>query len=500
MHEEIRSPVPLSASALRKIAVPVPQYDRAKLTVGIVHFGVGGFHRAHQAMYLDQLMNSGNAPDWSICGMGVMPADAKMRDVLRAQDYLYTLVVKHPDGSTGARVIGSIADFVHAPADPAFAVERLTDPSVRIVSLTITEGGYNFHQTTGAFDADKVEVVHDIEHPDAPRSVFGLVVEALARRRARGLLPFTIISCDNIQGNGDVALRQFTAFAKLRDPGLADWIAQNVPFPNSMVDRITPVTSDDDRRLLVEQHGLDDRWPVVCEPFTQWVLEDRFVGDRPPLERVGVQIVPDVAPYEMMKLRLLNASHQALCYPGYLAGYRFAHEVCHDPTFVAYLMAYMNREATPTLRPVSGIDLEVYKHQLIERFANPAIRDTLTRLCAESSDRIPQWLLPVIRDNLDAGRPVDVSATIVASWARYAEGRDEQGEPIEVVDQRKDRVMAAAMRQLGDDPLAFLRDRELFGDLADRVEFSQPYLRALESFHQRGARATIEDLVSRLAQ
>jgi mannitol 2-dehydrogenase len=500
--------IPLSEAALPGLAISGPAYDRAKLRVGIVHVGVGGFHRAHQAMYLDRLMDAGLAYDWGICGLGVLPGDADMRDALAAQDHLYTLVIKHADGSTEARVIGSIIDFVHAPDDPEYAVERLSDPDVRIVSLTITEGGYNFNQATGAFDAQNPDVVHDLEAAAAarrgegaagPRSVFGLVVEALNRRRERGIAPFTILSCDNIQGNGDVARRQFVAYAALRDPELAGWIEREAAFPNSMVDRITPVTSPDDRRHVAEAYGIVDRRPVVCEPFTQWVLEDRFVGReprRPPLEAAGVQLVADVEPYELMKLRLLNASHQALCYPGYLSGYRFVHEVCADPSFAEFLLAYMDREATPTLQPVPGIDLNAYKHQLLERFANPAIRDTLARLCAESSDRIPKWLLPVVRDNLAAGRPVDLSAAIVASWARYAEAIDEQGAPIAVVDQRSEQVTLAAARQREGDPLAFVRDRDLFGDLAEQGAFTEPYLRALESFHVQGARATIAALVS----
>ena len=492
----VQSAVALSQAALPGLRVATPQYDRSAVTAGIVHIGVGGFHRAHQAMYLDALMNRGEALDWGICGMGVLPGDAAMREALAAQDFLYTLMIKHPDGSTDARVIGSIVDFVHAPDNPERAVEALADPRIRIVSLTITEGGYNFNQATGAFDDANPDVVHDLANPGRPRSVFGLVVEALERRRARGIAPFTVMSCDNIQHNGDMARRQFTAFAELRDPELALWIAEHVAFPNCMVDRITPVTSEHDIRLLEERYGLADRWPVVCEPFTQWVLEDRFGHGRPPFEDVGVQIVEDVEPYELMKLRLLNASHQALCYPGYLAGYRFAHEVCADPTFVEYLLAYMDQEGTPTLRPVPGIDLEAYKRQLIERFANPAVRDTLARLCAEASDRIPKWLVPAIHDNLAAGRPVPLSATIVASWARYAEGIGEDGEPIDIVDRRKERIMAAARAQLNGDPLAFVRDRELFGDLAEQPAFTEPYLAALQSFHERGARATIEAAVS----
>ncbi|HEX6878193.1 MAG TPA: mannitol dehydrogenase family protein, partial [Nocardioidaceae bacterium] len=265
----------------------------------------------------------------------------------------------------------------------------------------------------------------------------------------------------------------------------------NVAFPNCMVDRITPVTTDADRAMVAERFGVEDGWPVVCEPFTQWALEERFPLGRPPFEDVGVQIVPDVEPYELMKLRLLNASHQSLCYLGYLSGYRYAHEVCSDPLFVGFLLGYMNDEATPTLAPVPGIDLDEYKHQLIERFANPEVRDTLARLCAESSDRIPKWLVPVIQQELASGGPVRRSALTVASWARYAEGVDESGEPIEIVDNRRDAVMARAQKQ-GEDPLAFIRDRDLFGDLADHERFTKEYLAALASLHEHGARATLE--------
>lgn len=498
----------LSQDVLGHLDIPVPGYDRSQVSAGIVHFGVGGFHRAHQAMYLDRLMNDGKALDWGICGMGVLPGDATMKKVMDEQDCLYTLVLKHPDGSLEPRVVGSIVDYVFAPEQPEEAMARLTDPATRIVSLTITEGGYNFSQSTGRFDETNPAVAHDLEQARAaaagedaaaPSTVFGLVVEALARRRAADTEPFTVMSCDNIQGNGDMAHQQFTAYARLRDPELAEWIEASVPFPNSMVDRITPVTTDADRDMVAARFGVRDAWPVVAEPFAQWALDDAFASGRPPFEDAGVQVVPDVEPYELMKLRLLNVSHQALCYPGFLAGYEYAHEVCQDPTFVAYLLGYMDREATPTLRPVEGVDLEAYKHQLVERFANPHVRDTLARLCAESSDRIPTWLVPVIRENLAHGRPVELSATIVASWARYAEGTDENGAPITVVDQRRDRVVAAAARQ-GEDPLAFLRDEDLFGDLAQHEQFTRPYTEALRSFHERGARATIEDAVARFAR
>ncbi|MFC7277215.1 mannitol dehydrogenase family protein [Paractinoplanes rhizophilus] len=490
--------LPLRTATLSDLKdLAVPTYDRSRLTTGIVHFGVGGFHRAHQAMYLDRLMSAGTAHDWAICGVGVMPADRRMRDVLRAQDGLYTLVVKAPDGGLDARVIGSIAEYLYAPDDPEAVIEKMASPGVRIVSLTVTEGGYNFNAVTGEFMADNPDVRHDLQPGASPRTSFGLITAAIERRKARGLAPFTIMSCDNIQGNGEAARRSFVAYARLRDPGLASYVAENVNFPNSMVDRITPVTTDDDREQVRKRFGVDDGWPVVCEPFTQWALEDRFGSGRPPFEDAGVQVVPDVEPYELMKLRLLNASHQGLCYFAWLAGYRLVHDAAQDPLFARFLLAYMEREATPTLAEVPGVDLREYQHQLIDRFSNAQVRDTVARLCAESSDRIPKWLLPVIRRNLETGGEILLSTAIVASWARYAEGVDEQGRPIEVVDQLRDRLVANARRQRSE-PLAFIEDREVFGDLADDERFVSAYTSVLGSLHRKGAKATLEDLVSGL--
>jgi mannitol 2-dehydrogenase len=474
-------------------AVAVPTYDRTAARTGIVHFGVGGFHRAHQAMYLDRLMNDGKALEWGICGVGVLPGDKRMKDALDAQDGLYTLVLKYPDGRFEPRVIGSILEYLFAPDDPEAVIEKMADPATRIVSLTVTEGGYNFNAVTGEFEADNPQVQHDLQPGVAPKTTFGLITEALVRRRERGVPPFTVMSCDNIQGNGDAAKKSFGAFARLRDPDLGEWVEREVAFPNCMVDRITPVTTDEDREEIARRFGVEDRWPVVCEDFTQWVLEDHFGQGRPPLEDAGVQLVDDVMPYELMKLRLLNASHQGLCYFGYLAGYRLVHDVCQDPLFANFLLAYMDREATPTLEPVPGIDLEEYKPNLIARFSNASVRDTVARLCAESSDRIPKWLLPVIRHNLEHGGEISRSAAIVASWARYAEGTDEQGEPIQVVDRLADRLTATARRQ-HDDPLAFLRDREVFGDLVDDDRFTTVYRQHLGSLHENGSRGTLEKL------
>jgi len=471
-----------------------PGYDRSRVTEGIVHFGVGGFHRAHQAMYVDALMNQGEALDFGIVGVGTMPGDTRMRDALNGQDGLYTLVVKFPDGRREPRVIGSMTRFLHAADDPGAVLAAMRAASTRIVSLTITEGGYLFHPSTGDFDAEHPLIRPDLVAGATPTTPFGFIVEALRLRREDGTPPFTVMSCDNIPGNGDVAKKMIVAFATLKDPDLATWIESSVRFPNSMVDRITPVTAPEDIVALKDDFGVEDAWPVVCEPFTQWALEDSFEGGaagRPAFEDVGVQLVPDVEPYELMKLRLLNASHQALCYLGYLSGYRYAHEVCQDDLFTGFLLGYMDDEATPTLRPVPGVDLEAYKQQLIERFANPEIRDTLARLCAESSDRIPKWLLPVVRQQLANGGTVRRSALVVAAWARYAEGVDEDGRPIDIVDRRKEAVMSRAQRQ-ADDPLAFLRDPDLFGDLVDDERFTTEYLAALESLHEHGARATLE--------
>ena len=490
------SPIPLSDKTLGDLAdgVSRPAYDRATVTTGIVHFGVGGFHRAHEAMYLDTLMNSGTALDWGLCGVGVLPHDRRIIETLRAQDGLYTLVVKHPDGRREPRVIGSIVETLFAPDDPGAVLSRLADDQTRIVSLTITEGGYLVNQVTGQFDADDPSIQADLRADfvggQAPSTVFGYLTAALDQRRREGRAPFTVLSCDNLPDNGDVAKRMLCAFARLRDPALADWMEAEVAFPNCMVDRITPVTAREDIDALTREFGVEDGWPVVCEPFTQWVLQDRFGQGRPPFDAAGVQLVQDVVPYELMKLRLLNASHQALAYLGYLAGYRYAHEVCQDPLFASFLLAYMEREGTPTLPAVPGVDLDAYRRQLVERFANPEVRDTLARLCAESSDRIPKWLVPVITENLRTGGEIELSALVVASWARYAEGVDEHGDPIEVVDRLRDRVMSAAARQQAD-PLAFIRDRDLFGDLADDGRFAAAYTAALDSLHTRGARATL---------
>lgn len=384
---------------------------------------------------------------------------------------MYTLVTVHPDGTRQARVIGSILDYRYAPDDPQAVVELLAAPSTRIVSLTITEGGYA---------------------ADGP--AFDLIAEALARRRDRGIGSPTIVSCDNIESNGAAARVAVLAAADRRGPGLVDWVLEHTRFPNSMVDRITPATTPEAAAAVRHDFGVSDQWPVLTEPFTAWVLEDDFCDGRPPFEQAGVLMVDDVSPYEAMKLRLLNAGHQCLGYFARLCGHRFVHDAARDPLLARFLISYWDSEAIPTVKPVPGFDLRDYTRTLIERFTNPGLRDTVARLCAYASDRIPKWLLPVIRDNLGAGGPIRLASAAVAGWARYAEGIDEHGEPVDVVDRLADSLVPIARSQR-EHPTAFIDNTAIFGDLAQRPRFVEAYRWALESLDRKGTRATLEALL-----
>lgn len=453
----------------QQLNVQEPVYDRSALRPGIAHFGVGNFHRSHQAMYLDRLFAAGERLDWGICGIGVMPGDTAMRDALAAQNYLYTLVEKSGE-RVAATQIGSICDFLLATEDPQAVVDLLVSPGIRIVSLTITEGGYNIDRVSGAFNLQAPAVQHDLSHPQAPTTVFGLITAALRRSRDTGVLPFTVMSCDNLPENGHVAHNAILTFATALDPALAAWIDEHVTFPNSMVDRITPVTTDADRALVQSQFGIHDRWPVVTEPFTQWVLEDAFCNGRPAFETVGVQLVPDVTPYELMKLRLLNGCHQAMAYIGLLGGHHYVHEAVADAGINAFLHAFLT-EARMTLAPVPGIDLDTYIATLFQRFSNAAIADTLARLAVDASDRIPKFVLPTIRDNLVAHRPVGTGAAVVAHWRSYLA-------QTERVDDALAEVLVPLARH--HDPMQFIRYEPVFGDLANSAGFVAPYLTAVE--------------------
>jgi mannitol 2-dehydrogenase len=485
----------LSSAALPSLSVPAPTYDRSAASVGIVHLGVGNFHRSHMARYLDRLLEEGEGLDWGICGVGVLPGDAAMRDVMRAQDCLFTLVVRHPDGSLEPRVVGSVLEYLYGPDDPTAVHERLADPAVRVVSLTVTEGGYLDDPATGEFDADHPSVVHDLAHPDDPYTAFAYVVEGLRRRREAGTAPYTVLSCDNLQGNGDVARRAVVGLARLTDPDLASWIDSTVAFPSCMVDRITPATTDDDRAAVSREFGVQDAWPVPAEPFSQWIVEDHFPTGRPALESVGVQLVDDVRPYELMKLRLLNAGHQALAYLGAPLGYTLVDETMGDDRIRAFLERYMAQEAAPTLGDLPGVDLPRYMATLLDRFANRHMRDTLVRLATDGSHRMPGFTLPTLRDNLDAGRPVALGAAMVAAWAEYWAriGRGEIVPPHVPADVAAERMTAAA----GDPrPEAFLELADLFGDLAARPEFVQAYLSARTSIATQGVHVTPDRLLS----
>jgi mannitol 2-dehydrogenase len=488
--------VPLRESTLGTLPPQVarPTYDRAAAGKGVVHLGVGGFHRSHQAVYFDRLLARGHR-GWGITGVGVLAADRRLHAALHTQDRLYTLVLKDPDGSIEPTVIGSLVDLLLLDDDPEAVLAVMAAPETRIVTMTITEGGYSTDKATGRFRLDDV-LAADLT-ATVPGTAFGLLTEALRRRRAAGTPPFVVVSCDNVEGNGDLARQTLVEFARLQQAhtgdDLADWIAAGVAFPNSMVDRITPATTDEDRQRLTAETGVVDQWPVVAEPYLQWVLEDRFGDARPPLDEVGVQLVADVRPYELMKLRLLNASHQVMSYLGYLAGHRRVDEVMADPLFTELVERYMRDEATPTLPPVPDTDLAAYRRTLLERFANPAVSDTLARNCAEGSERIATFVLPVVRDQLRDGGPIDLAVLAVAAWARYAAGVDEQGEPITVVDARLDRLTPL----LGGPDEAVLGLSEVFGDLADDERFRSSYLRAAELLRRLGARGAVAHVLGR---
>lgn len=486
----------LGTSTLSQISdgVKVPLYDRSKLTPGIFHFGVGGFHRAHQALIMDNLFSMGLAHDWAICGVGVLPQDQRMRDVMKEQGGLYTLVEKETSGQLNYRVIGSIVEYLFAPDDVNVVIERLTKPEARIVSLTITEGGYNINPATGEFDLSTVE--EDLKNPRQPKTVFGIVIEALRRRQERGLNGFTVMSCDNLQENGSIARRAFLGFAKAIDPKLAEWVSDNVTFPSSMVDRITPVTTDSDRSITSEKLKMTDSWPVVCEPFIQWVLEDSFVAGRPPFEKSVVQLVADVEPYELMKLRLINAGHQAIAYFGLLLGYELVHDITQYELMVKFLHAYMDREATSTLKPVAGINLDEYKAQIVKRFQNPNVRDTLARLAFDGSDRILKFVMPVITDRLADGKSIWLSTAIVVSFARYLNGVDENGKPIEIIDRAKEKLAVLA-QSLQSDSSVILGEHELLGETVSNQVFVNTFKEIYDKLSKDGSKKTLEWLIEK---
>ena len=482
----------LSTATLSQLNARIkrPTYDRSKLRAQTVHIGVGGFHRAHQAVYLDDLLERGLVSDWGECGMGVLAHDVKMRDALREQDYLYTVIERSADVQS-ARIIGSIIDFSLAPEHPQAAIEQLAHQDTRLVSLTITEGGYFVHDGSGEFSHDDPLILHDLQHPDAPRTSLGYLAAALKLRRDRNIAPFTVMSCDNLQGNGHVMRKVLLGLTELQDMTLHNWIAENVAFPNSMVDRITPATTAADREELMQNFGVVDAWPVVTEPFLQWVIEDTFCNARPPWQEVGAEIVTDVLPYELMKIRLLNASHMAMAYLGALCGYTYAHEVMQDPVFYHFIEAFMH-EVTPVVPRIAGTSIPDYKRTLIERFANPTINDRVARLCSEGSAKMPKWVLPSICELAEKRLSTKLLGLVVAAWIKYLQSAtDERGTSIEVVDARADELNRAA-KSIGDDPRSFLAIKSLFGPAYfGEAAFASDVEAALQSLTRIGTKETI---------
>ncbi len=487
--------VKLSSAALTHLppGVTGPAYQRSDLSAGIVHIGVGNFHRAHQAVYLDDLFNAGADHDWAIVGAGVREADIAMREKLAEQDWL-TTVVEQEAHATSARVTGAMIDFVK-PFDAASTLALLARPAIRIVSLTVTEGGYYISPATQKFDPTHPDIVHDARHPDAPTTAFGLIVAGLRRRREAGVAPFTVMSCDNIPGNGHVTENAVAGLAELVDPELAQWIRAHVAFPNSMVDRITPATTDRERTILRDRYGLDDNWPVFCEEFRQWVVEDKFPAGRPALEKVGVTFTADVAPYELMKIRILNGGHAAIAYPAGLLDIHFAHEAMEDQQISAFLATLTSRETIPVVPPPPKVDLEAYRKKVAERFANPKIGDTISRLCFDGSNRQPKFVLPTVRDRLKAGASVRGLALVSALWCRYCYGETESGKPIPPNDPNWERLQAAA-KPARQNPAAFLALRDIFGDLAETPAYVEAFSRALSAVWATGVRATLADYLA----
>ena len=467
----------------------VPKYRREQLQPGIVHIGVGNFHRAHLAVYLDDLFNLGEGHDWALVGAGVMPGDEMMRQKLAGQDYL-TTVVEQDNELSAARVTGPMVDFI-SPNDRAALIARLADPATRIASLTVTEGGYMIDPATQKFDPTHPAMVKDAADPEHPSSAFGLILRGLALRRKAGIPPFTVMSCDNVPHNGVVTRNAVAGLARAFDPELADWVTANVAFPNAMVDRITPATSDRERKMTSGMFGVEDDWPVFCEEFKQWVLEDKFTMGRPALEKVGVQFVPDVTPYENMKIRILNGGHAIIAYPGGLLDVHFVHEAMQHPLIKAFLDKVEGDEIIPTVAPVPNTSLQDYYKLIVRRFANPKIGDTIRRLCLDGSNRQPKFIVPPAKDRLAAGKGIEGLALESALWCRYCFGTTDSGTVIEPNDPSWPRLQEQA-KAAKDNPAQWLAMDDIYGVVGTSPVFAKAFADALGSLWSRGTTATLE--------
>ncbi|MCJ8142607.1 mannitol dehydrogenase family protein [Ancylobacter sp. A5.8] len=473
-------------------AISLPAYDRAALTPGIVHIGLGNFHRAHQAVYLDDLFALGEGHDWAIIGAGVRAADAQMRAALKAQDCLSTIIELDPQGKS-ARRVGAMIDFLPVEPGNASLIEAMARPEIRIVSLTVTEGGY-FMDSAGRLDAGAAEIVADAANPARPETAFGAILAALKRRRAAGIPPFTVMSCDNLPGNGHVTRQVVVGLARLFDAELAEWVDANVAFPNGMVDRITPATGERERALAAE-FGLADPVPVTCEPFRQWVLEDHFPAGRPALEKVGVIFTDHVHAYETMKIRILNGGHAIIAYPGGLMDIELVHEDMEEPLVSAFLDKVEREEILPIVPPVPDTDLDAYYAVIRERFANPEVADTVRRLCLDGSNRQPKFIVPSIRDNRAAGRLPKGLILLSALWCRYCAGTTDSGAVIAPNDPNWEELTARANKAKSD-PSIWLAMGEVYGDLGQDAEVVAAFAEALEAVWRKGARGVLADYLA----
>lgn len=426
--------IPLRSSNLEKFSaqVTVPVYDRRTLIPGIVHIGAGGFNRSHLAVYLDDLLNRNDTGRLAECGVGLLPQDVRIHTAMTNQDYLYSLLIRDADHRT-LRVVGSVIEHIYAPEAHERVLQRMSSPECLIVSMTVTEGGYFIDDGSGGFLDQHPDIRFDLTHPSQPRTFLGYLAEALERRRKGGAKPFTVLSCDNLQGNGSVARNALLAFADMRNPGLRQWIERNVSFPNSMVDRITPSTIDADREFISMYFGISDLSPVVSEPFRQWVIEDEFCNGRPQWELVSAQFTSDVKPFEMIKMRLLNGGHSAIAYLSVLLGYAEVSQALNDSLVRDLLGAFLD-EVTFTLPHVPTMDLADYKASIIRRFSNPAIRDQVLRICSEGSAKIARFIVPVVREMFSTGRQPRIVSFVVALWLYSMRGIDEEGRVTRVTD------------------------------------------------------------------
>ncbi|ETX16672.1 mannitol dehydrogenase [Roseivivax halodurans JCM 10272] len=495
MDELKNTPVPLRRDRLSEVPAEIgtPDYSASELTPGIVHIGTGNFHRAHQAWYLHRLMQDGQARDWAIVGAGVRPGDAAMREKLLAQECVTTLIELSPEG-TSAEITGSMIDFVPVDEDNASLVACMADPAIRIVSLTVTEGGYYVDPSTGKFDPDHPDILHDAAHPSEPRTAFGAIIEALRQRRDAGQGPFTVQSCDNLRGNGDITRDTVLSLARLIDKDLADWIEAHCTFPNSMVDCIVPATGPDEI-AAARALGVDDAAPVTHENFRQWVIEDSFCAGRPDWDRVGATFTDRVHDYETMKIRILNAGHQVLANAGEVLSVPTIADCMAHPDISAFWRKVERDEIVPHVDPVPGMTPEDYVTLIEERFANPAIRDTTRRVAFDGSSRHSGFVLPILRDALASGAPVEGLILVEALWARMCHGTREDGSEIAPNDPNWPALMAASAAAR-EDPQAWLEQRGIYGDLAEDRRVSEPFARWLETIWQQGTEAALRAYVN----